>query len=259
MSGAAVRRLCGAGLVAIVMLVLGGPSPEAGQGTGRGTIKGRIRITGKIPGNPIIRMRADPMCSKMYGSTRAVQEMFAANAEGHLGNVFVVVEGAFTEAPAPPAAPVLIDQKMCLYVPRVVGVRVGQVLEVKNSDDLIHNIHTSSSRGNDFNISQPKAGMVNQFKLKEERMMRIRCDIHGWMTAWVGVVRHPYFAVSARDGTFEIRDVPAGARSVEIWHEQLGTKKKSAAVKAGGTTTVDFEFSGDEKPSPTKTAELVVG
>ncbi len=230
-------------------IVLSWPTVGAGQGTSRGTIKGHVRIVGKIPGNPIIRMRADPMCAKIYGGKRTVQETFAATVEGHLANVFVVVEGAFPQAPAPPPAPAVIDQQACLYVPRVVGVRVGQVLEVKNSDDLLHNIHTSSARGNDYNVSQPKAGMVNQFRLKEERMLRLRCDIHGWMTSWVGVVSHPYFAVTARDGTFEIRDVPAGARSVEIWHEQLGTQKKTVRVTTGAVATLRFEYTGDEAPA----------
>lgn len=242
-------RQLGVVSVTALALVVAVAAISAGQGTGRGAIKGRVRIAGKIPGNPIIRMRADPMCSKIYGGTRTVQEMFAATIEGHLANVFVVVEGAFPQAPTAPSTPVVIDQQACLYVPRMVGVRVGQLLEVKNSDDLLHNIHTSSSRGNEYNISQPKAGMVNQFRLKEERMLRLRCDVHGWMTAWVGVVSHPYFAVTAQDGTFEIRNVPAGARSVEIWHEQLGVQKKSVPVKAGATATVDFEYVGDEKPS----------
>lgn len=256
--GVRVSRVIAPAFAVLALIVVAGARTMAGQASGRGIIKGRVAITGKIPGNPIIRMRADPMCAKMYGATRTVQETFAATIEGHLANVFVVVEGAFPQAPAAPAAPVVIDQKMCLYVPRVVGVRVGQVLEVKNSDDLIHNIHTSSSRGNDFNVSQPKAGMVNQFKLKEERMLRIRCDIHGWMTSWVGVVDHPYFAVTGRDGTFEIRDVPAGARNLEIWHEQLGTQKRSVQVKAGATAVVDFGYVGDEKPAASKSAELTV-
>jgi plastocyanin len=254
---AGVRGLAVAVPTAILSLVIIGigaaaSRPAAGQGASRGTIKGRVRITGKIPGNSIIRMAADPMCSKINAGKRVVQDAVASTIEGHLANVFVVVEGTFPQAPPAPSTRVVIDQRACLYVPRMVGVRVGQTVEVKNSDDLLHNIHTSSSRGNELNISQPKAGMTNQFRFKEERMLKLRCDVHGWMTSWIGVVDHPYFAVTAADGTFEIRDVPAGSRSVEIWHEQLGPVKKNVQVKAGAPATVDFEYSGSEKPASLK-------
>jgi plastocyanin len=241
-----VRRLVS---LALLVLVLDRPwAIAAAQGSSGGTIRGRVRITGKIPGNTVIRMGADPMCARINEGKRVVYEAVASTIEGHLANVFVVVEGTFPQAPPPPASPVVIDQRACIYIPRMVGVRVGQPVEVRNSDELLHNIHSYSSAGNEVNISQPKAGMKNQFRFKEERMLRLRCDIHGWMTSWVGIVAHPYFAVTAADGTFEIRDVPAGARSVEIWHEQLGTVKRNVQVKAGAVATVDFEYTGSEKP-----------
>jgi plastocyanin len=234
---------------AILAVIVGGARHHvavAGQGAARSTIRGRVKIAGKIPGNVVIRMGADPMCAKINAGQRVVQNAVASTIEGHLANVFVVVEGTFPQVPAPPSAPVVIDQRACVYTPRVIGVRVGQAVEVRNSDDLFHNIHTSSAQGNEVNVSQPKVGMTNQFRFKEEHMLRLRCDVHGWMTSWIGVVSHPYFAVTGADGTFEIRDVPTGARTVEIWHEQLGTARKNVQVKAGVPMIVDFELPGGD-------------
>lgn len=113
---------------------------------------------------------------------------------------------------------------------------------MKNSDNVLHNVHGDSAKGNSFNQSTPKAGMQIDVTLKDEEMLRIGCDVHRWMTAWIGVVSHPYFAVSGGDGTFTIAGVPAGRRSVSAWHERLGTLTRSVEVRADATTTVDFVY-----------------
>ena len=217
-----------------------------GQAAG-GTIKGHIRLSGKPPGNPIIRMGMDPMCVKVNGGKRVVQETVVATADGSLANVFVSVQGSFPQT-AVPSTPVVIDQRGCMYTPRVVGARVGQILQVRNSDELVHNVHSFSSR-NPFNLGQPTAGMVQPIPMKaEDIMLSIKCDVHRWMSAYVGVVSHPYFAVTDAAGNFEISNLPAGTRQVQIWHEQYGLQTKTAQVKAGATATLDFAYSGDEKP-----------
>src|ERR1700687_3565911 len=117
------------------------------------------------------------------------------------------------------------------------------MLQVRNGDDLLHNVHGLSGRGNSFNVSEPKAGMVQQFPLKDEEMMlRLTCDVHSWMTAYVGIVSHPYFAVSGEMGAFEIRDVPAGTRTIQTWHERYGQLKQAVRVRAGATTQVDLTY-----------------
>ena len=122
-----------------------------------GAIRGHIRVNGKLPGNPVIRMGMDPMCAKLNAGKRPVQEIVAATADGSLANVFVSLQGSFPATPVP-AEPVTIDQRACMYVPRVIGARVGQTIHVRNSDELLHNVHGVSARGNAFNVSQPKAG-----------------------------------------------------------------------------------------------------
>jgi plastocyanin len=224
------------------------PTSAAGaQAANRGTIKGHVRLNGKLPGNPVIRMGMDPMCSKINAGKRVIQETVLAALDGSLANVFVKLEGSFPQTPAP-TEPVKLDQQGCVYLPRVVGARVGQTLQVHNSDELMHNVHSLSAKSNTFNVSEPKAGMMQQFKMKDEEMLQIKCDVHSWMTAYVGIVSHPYFAVSNTAGTFEIANVPAGTHKIQAWHERYGPVTQTVQVKAGATTTVDFMYSGTEPP-----------
>jgi plastocyanin len=223
-------------------------SAIASMPTGKGgTISGHIAVTGKVPGNPIIRMGMDPMCAKLNEGKRPVQEIVVAGADGSLANVFVSVQGSFPATPVP-AQPVTIDQRGCMYVPRVVGAQVGQTLQVRNSDELLHNVHSTSSRGNAFNFSQPKAGIVQELRLKDpEIMMRVTCDVHRWMTAFVGVVSHPYFATSGVRGTFTIANVPPGTHTIQVWHELFGVVTQTVKVTEGSTSTVEFTYDGNRR------------
>jgi plastocyanin len=217
-----------------------------------GTIKGRIALTGKPPGNVVIRMGLDPMCAAMNRGKQVLQEAVVTGANGGLANVFVRLQGSFPQTPVP-AAPVTIDQRGCIYMPRVVGARVGQTLQIRNSDPVLHNVHSLSNTHNTFNVGQPQAGVAYQFKLKDEEvMMRIACDVHRWMTTFVGVVSHPYFAVSGNDGTFEIANVPVGTYTIQTWHERFGNQMQPVRVRAGATTTVNFAYTGAESTPRTQ-------
>jgi len=214
-----------------------------------GTIKGHVHLSGKLPGNPIIRMGMDPMCSKINAGKRILQEYVVATVDGSLANVFVRLQGNVPQTPIS-TQPVIIDQRGCVYAPRVVGVRAGQVLQIKNSDALMHNVHGLSGKDNSFNVGQPAAGMVYQWKAKnEEIMVHLKCDIHNWMNAYIGVVTNPYFAVSDTMGKFQIDKVPPGTYTLQAWHERFGALTKTITVKAGAATTVDFTYTGNEKSS----------
>lgn len=210
-----------------------------------GTVKGRITFTGKEPGNKVIRMGMDPMCATANAGKRPVDMVYLVGDDNTLGNVFVKLEGSFPATPVP-TQPVEIDQRACFYVPRVVGARVGQALRIKNDDNLLHNVHAESVKNNAFNFAEPVKGMQRDVMLKDEEMLRIGCDVHRWMTAWVGVVSHPYFAVSDANGTFTIANVPAGKRTITAWQESFGTLTKAVEVKPGHTVTVDFVYT--QKP-----------
>jgi plastocyanin len=212
-------------------------------GAGIGTIRGHIVLTGKDPGNAVIRMSVDPKCAAMNAGKRVIQEAVVTGDNGSLANVFVHLQGTFPETPVT-AQPIVIDQRSCIYRPRVIGMRVGQTLQVRNSDSLLHNVHSSSAVGNSFNVAQPMAGMVFEFKPKaEEAMVKLGCDVHRWMTAYVGVVSNPYFAVTESAGSFELGKVPAGTYSIRSWHERFGEMTKSVTIKAGAVSTVDFTYS----------------
>jgi len=192
-------------------------------------------------------MGMDPMCSKMNTGKRVVQQYFVAAIDGSLANVFVRLKGNVPQTPVP-SQPVVIDQQACVYTPRVVGARVGQTVQIKNSDMLLHNVDGSSGNNNGFNIAQPRAGLVYEFKPKnEEVMLHLKCDVHNWMNAYIGIVTNPYFAVSNTMGTFEIDRVPPGTYTLEAWHERLGLVSKSVTVKPGGVATVDFDYASNEK------------
>ncbi len=232
--------------VAIILLVAA-LAPRAQDRSG--TIRGRVVVTGPAPGNTVIRMGVDPKCAALNAGKRPIQEAVVAKADGSLANVFVRLDGTFPQTPVP-ADPVVIDQRACFYGPRVVGMRVGQTLRIRNSDDLLHNVHSSSSAGNSFNVAQPKAGMSFDFKpVKEEFMLKLGCDLHRWMTAHIGVVSHPYFAVSDGGGSFEIGKVPAGNYTIRAWQERFGELSKTVTVKAGAVATVDFSYAAAATPA----------
>ena len=192
-------------------------------------------------------MGMDPMCSKMNAGKRVIQQYVVATIDGSLANVFVRLKGNVPQTPIP-AQPVVIDQQACVYTPRVVGARVGQTVQVKNSDMLLHNVDASSGKNNGFNVAQPRAGLVYEFKPKnEEIMLHLKCDVHNWMNAYVGIVTNPYFAVSNTMGTFEIDRVPPGTYMLEAWHERFGVVSKPVTVKAGAVASVDFDYASSEK------------
>jgi len=236
----------------IVLVVAAGGRHSSNAVTlmqGTGTIKGHIRLAGKNPGNTVIRMGVDPKCDSINAGKRVIQEAVITSADGGLKNVFVKLQGNFPQSPVP-RQPVVLDQRGCMYVPRVIGMRVGQTLQFKNDDPLLHNVHTMSDHANDFNVGQSTAGVVSEFRPKsEEVMLRIRCDVHRWMTAYVGVVNHPYFAVTGDGGSFEIDNVPAGTQTLQLWHEVYGTLSKTVGVQAGAVANIDFSYSAAEKPS----------
>jgi hypothetical protein len=244
-----------AGLACVLMQR---PATLDAAAAGTGTIVGHVRLAGPSPGNPIIRMGMDPMCSKLNAGARPIQEIVLRSKDGGLANAFVDLQGTFSATP-PPKEPVTITQQKCIYTPRVIGAQVGQTLRIRNDDGLMHNVHSASSAKNEFNFSQPKAGLVKDIVLKgPDVMMRLKCDIHSWMAAYVGVEAHPYFAVSKDDGTFTIDGVPAGRHRIRVWHERYGELTQMVTVAAGQKATADFSYTGKEQPKKARLQDLPV-
>ena len=233
----------------------GGAPPAAGTpaateqpaaapaGAGGGSITGMVKFSGTAPANPPIDMSEEAACKAKYSSHPTDPQVVVSN--GMLGNVFVYVKSGLPAGASYPAltAPAVIDQNGCLYHPRVFGVMVGQPIEIRNSDAVLHNIKAVPTANRGFNISQPTAGMKTTRTFKTaEVMVPLECNVHGWMNAWVGVVAHPFFATSGADGAFTIQGLPAGTYELEAWHEKFGTQTVSVTVPATGSVTADFTF-----------------
>jgi len=217
----------------------GGPKVDA---TTAGDIDGVVSFDGVAPKNEPIRMNADPVCVK-ENATPQTQETYEV-ADGKLANVFVYVkDGLGNFSYDAPAGSVTIDQRGCRYHPHVFGVRVGQKLEIVNSDPTLHNIHALPKGNSEFNTGQPIQGMKTEhvFNAKEV-MVPFKCDVHGWMNAYVGVLDHPYFAVTGPDGKFSLKGLPPGTYTIEAWHEKAGTQTAQVTVGAKETKQTNFTF-----------------
>jgi hypothetical protein len=209
-----------------------------------GDIKGMVTLEGTAPKNDIIKMNADPVCLKQTKGEQT-QETYMVGGDGKsLANVFVYIkDGLGNYIYDPPTGPATIDQQGCRYHPHVFGMRVGQVLEIVNSDPTLHNIHALPKGNTEFNTGQPIQGMKTEHKFTaKEVMVPFKCDVHGWMNAYVGVLDHPYFAVSDADGKFDLKGVPPGTYTIEAWHEKLGTTTKSVTLAEKGTQEIAFTF-----------------
>ena len=216
-----------------------------------GSVKGTVALDGTAPKNEAIKMNADPVCMREAKGTQ-LQETYMVGSDGKsLANVFVYVkDGLGNYVFDTPTTPATIDQKECRYHPHVFGMRVGQPLEIVNSDPTLHNIHAMPKANQEFNNGQPIQGMkMTHTFTAPEVMVPFKCDVHGWMNAYVGVLNHPYFAVTKDDGSFELKDLPAGTYTIEAWHEKLGATTQSVTIGAKESKELNFTL----KPAATAT------
>lgn len=209
-----------------------------------GTVAGTITVDGPVPANADIKMNADPVCAKSV-TTPQKMETYMVGADGKsLGNVFVYVkEGLEGRTFDAPATAVTIDQKECRYHPHVFGIQVGQPLEILNSDPTLHNIHAVAKNNREFNNGQPIQNMKTTHTFTApEVMVPFKCDVHGWMNAYVGVLTHPFYAVSDMNGGFSLKGLPPGTYTIEAWHEKLGTMTQSVTIGEKETKNISFTF-----------------
>ena len=170
-------------------------------------------------------------------------EYYVVGGDNALGNVFVYVKEGISGSYPPPSETIVLDQQGCRYYPHVFGVQVGQTMQVLNSDPALHNIHATPAANAEFNTGQPIQGMtLDRTFDAPEVMVPFKCDVHGWMNAYVGVLPHPFFATTGPEGTFDLSNLPAGDYVVEAWHEMLGAQTQNVTVGDGETTEVSFTF-----------------
>ncbi len=211
---------------------------------GSAVIMGEVKFVGKVPKNPVIDMSEEAKCQADY-KTAPRDPVVVVNPNGTLADVFVYVKSGLPANASypPPTSAVAIDQQGCLYHPRVFGIMVGQPLEIKNSDPLLHNIKAMGKDNRPFNISQPAAGMTTDRSFSaEEVMLPFECNVHGWMHAYAGVLPYPFFATTGPDGKFTISNLPAGTYVIEAWQDKYGAQTDTVTVGGSETKTLTFTF-----------------
>lgn len=205
-------------------------------------VTGSVQFSGTAPAPKRIDTKSDPSC----GTSSVPAEEITVNANGTLKNVFVYVKEGLPEQKFEVSSEtVTLDQKGCQYTPRVFGVQTGQTLEIINSDATLHNVHGMPAKSKQFNLGMPVQGMKLQRKFDTpEIMVKMKCDVHPWMSAYAGVLPHPFFAVTDENGNFEIKNLPAGSYTLEAWHEKFGVQQQRVTVDESGAKAASFDFKG---------------
>ena len=237
-----VKMLClAAGLVTTVAW--------PGAALAASSVTGTVTFDGKVPTLRPLAMDADPACAKKH--TKPVpSEALVLGSGNAMGNILVWVSKGLPAGKTWPApkAPAVLDQKGCQYVPHVQGIMVGQAYRILNSDGILHNVHALPKVNRGFN--RPMPATVKEATAtfdKPEAVFQIKCDVHPWMSAYVGVFTHPFFSASGTDGKFTVSGLEPGTYEITAWHERLGTQTASITVGASETKTQNFKFTTPAK------------
>ena len=218
------------GLIAAVAFVASGPGQATAQGGGT------VEVEVKYNGAPVVEKLKVNKDTEKCGTEAVIEKVVVGGNKG-LANAVASVPGA----KGAKVAKAVIDQKGCKFTPHVVVMAPGE-LEIKNSDDILHNIHTYSTANPSINKAQPKFKKTMTEKFDKPEIIKVTCDVHSWMLGWVAVMPHPFFGVTDGNGVTKIDNVPAGKQKIEVWHETLGKMEKEVDVKAGQTTKVSFDM-----------------
>jgi len=232
-------------IAAATLLAVGFVVRVMASASDTGSLSGTVHFQGKAPDLRPIVMDKDRVCANEQTGT-VLAEDGRVNANGTLPNAFVYISKAAGSnlSTTAPSNSVTLTQKGCTFVPHVLGIMVGQPLQVVTEDPTTHNIHINATKGNrDWNVSQqPGTPSITTRFSQSAIMVPVRCNIHPWMEAYIGVVNNPYYAVTGDDGSFLIRNVPPGDYTLSVWTATFGTQERSVAVRVGESARVDFTF-----------------
>jgi len=216
------------------------PAYEAVDVSGGGRVEGRVTFSGAKPkAEPRPITKDNATCG--HGPKPSEQVLLGAG--GALRNAVVTIEG-IRRGKKPAAAPPVLDQKKCDYIPHVQAVVSGATLDILNSDDILHNVHGYlDGKETLFNLAMPLKGQKIQKQLTKPGLVSLQCDAgHTWMSAYIVVVENPYFAVTGADGRFALDDVPPGTYKLKAWHEKLGNLEQQVTVAPAATASAAFEY-----------------
>ena len=221
-----------------------GPAGKRVDPATAAAVHGRILFTGSIPRSAAIGMSADAFCGHANPG-QPIDDSVLVGPEGGLQNAFVyVTDDMSAYAFDTPARAVRLEQKGCRFSPHVVGLQVGQTLELANEDETLHNVHAITKVNDGFNIGATPAAVFRRSFTAPETMITFRCDVHSWMTAYAGVLAHPYFAVTDASGRFELKGLPPGEYAIAAWHEKFGTRTGRVRVGPGVSKEIALTFGG---------------
>jgi len=212
--------------------------------TSTGTIRGIVKFQGVLPKSKSISMASDPVCARMHAGSVNVQEIITAG-DGSLQNAVVfIADGIGDRNFEAPRQTAVIQQKGCMFEPHVVALQAGQPLEIVNGDSVTHNIHPLPTNNREWNMAELPGSKLEQSFAREEIAIPVKCNVHSWMRGYIAVFKHPYFAVTDKDGSFELSNLPPGTYTVEVWHEKLGTSTQKVSVVADETKDTKFVLKG---------------
>jgi plastocyanin len=209
-----------------------------------GSLGGKIAFRGVKPAKSVISMDSEAGCEQAHAGHPVYEESVVVSKAGGLANAFVYIQaGLEGKSFEPVKEAVVLDQHGCLFVPRVIGIRAGQTLDLKNSDSVSHNVHPVPKENREFNQQQsPESPDIQHRFPRPEIMIPVKCNVHSWMRAYIGVMEHPYFAVTGPDGSFEFANLPPGDYTVAVWHEKLGNQAKQVHVAPSARAGLDFTY-----------------
>ena len=220
-----------------------GPAPtHAAEGD---SVTGTVQFSGTPPARPPVNFGAEQQCALMHADKTPLMEDIVVNDNGTLRDVLVYVTGEVPGTHTAPSEPLVFEQKGCVFLPHVGAMMVGQPVEIRNDDAVLHNVRAQSKLGQSFNVAQPVKGMKTTKQMKTQEIgIPLKCDVHFWMTGYLHVLAHPFFAVTGEDGSFTIPGLPAGTYTLEAWHGVLGTQTAEITVGAGSSQSLSLTFGG---------------
>jgi len=225
----------------LLFLLLSSPlmAYEAIETASTGTIVGTVKFQGKTPERKKITVTRN---KKVCGKEAKFTESLVVSSSGGIKNVVLyltdIKRGKKFEVPAT----LQIDQRGCQFRPHISIIPAGKSFDLINSDGILHNFRTNSTKNPILNKAQPKFKKKLKIKINKPEIIRANCDVHEWMNAWLVVAEHPYYALTDGSGAFKITDVPPGTYTMQLWHETLGQQTRKVTVKAGEQTKAAFEL-----------------
>ena len=207
-----------------------------------GDVGGKVYFKGTAPRVARIVMSGDPRCVAAHKDPLYAEDV-VINPNGSLRNVIISVKSGLPSGKLNTLTEkVTLTQRGCRYTPHVIAMMAGQTLEVVNDDPTLHNVHALSTLNPAFNIAQPKQGMKLDRIVEQAEIFKVKCEVHPWMGAYIGVFTNPYFSVTGDEGEFIIKGLPPGEYVLEAWHERYGTRTISVKVATHGITNTNITY-----------------